>query len=95
MISTSLAETKMGSSDMGELKQSFVKLVRQVTAPQMPQFMIWLDVKLAEYKLNGYMRLGTFNDIYFTLCAFRRPMSVTQLNVTVLPITKSLQIFIV
>lgn len=85
----------MGNSDMGELKQSFVKLVRQVTAPQMPQFMIWLDVKLAEYKLNGYMRLGTFNDIYFTLCAFRRPMSVTQLNVTVLPITKSLQIFIV
>ena len=80
---------------MGELKQSFVKLVRQVTAPQMPQFMIWLDVKLAEYKLNGYMRLGTFNDIYFTLCASRRPMSVTQLNVTVLPITKSLQIFIV
>ena len=45
---------------MGELKQSFVKLVRQVTAPQMPQFMIWLDVKLAEYKLNGYMRLGIF-----------------------------------
>lgn len=85
----------MGNSDMGELKQSFVKLVRQVTAPQMPQFMIWLDVKLAEYKLNGYMRLGTFNDIYFTLCAFRPPMSVTQLNVTVLPITNSLQIFIV
>ena len=50
----------MGSIDMGELKQSFVKLVRQVTAPQMPQFMIWLDVKLAEYKLNGYMRLGIF-----------------------------------
>ena len=63
MIATSLAETKMGSSDMGELKQSFVKLVRQVTAPQMPQFMIWLDVKLAEYKLNGYMKLGIFISI--------------------------------
>ena len=79
---------------MGELKQSFVNLVRQVTAPQMPQFMIWLDVKLAEYKLNGYMRLGIFV-LILLFCASMHSMALTQLNIPLifLLVTTSLQIF--
>ncbi len=48
----------MGSVDLQQLKQSFVRLVQRVEPLHMPQFVVWLDVKLAEYKLNGYMKLG-------------------------------------
>ncbi len=50
----------MGSTELVRLKQSFASLVQKAAPLQMPSFIVWLDVKLAEYKVNGYMTLGKF-----------------------------------
>ena len=48
----------MGTVNLHDVKQSFLKLLRSVEPSHMTQFVVWLDVKLSEYKVNGFMRLG-------------------------------------
>lgn len=48
--------------ELPKVKQNFANIVESLT-PQpwtMLQFIIWLDLKLAEYKVSGYMVLGEF-----------------------------------
>lgn len=44
-------------SDLGQLKKDFSQLVLKVPQWTLTQFVLWLDLKVAEYKVNGYMVL--------------------------------------
>ena len=47
-------------SDLCQIKKDFSQLVLQVPQWTLTQFMLWLDLKVAEYKVNGYMVLGAY-----------------------------------
>ena len=47
-------------SDLGQLKKDFSQLVLKVPQWTLTQFVLWLDLKVAEYKVNGYMVLGLY-----------------------------------
>ena len=48
----------MGSLDLQHLKDGFTALVNEADYNILPAFMLWLDLKLSEYKANGYMFTG-------------------------------------
>lgn len=43
-----------------KIKEDFANIVESITLQPwtLLQFIVWLDLKLAEYKINGYMVLG-------------------------------------
>ena len=49
---------KMGSLDLERLKDAFTSLVSQAESSVLPAFLLWVDIKVAEYKTNGYMYSG-------------------------------------
>lgn len=51
----------MGVS-IGGAKKKFADIVDELHTepPMMSQFAVWLDLKLAEYKLQGDMRIGKY-----------------------------------
>ena len=52
-------------ADLGQLKKDFSQLVLKVPQWTLTQFVLWLDLKVAEFKVNGYMVLGVYNNVSF------------------------------
>lgn len=60
----------MGSVDLDYLKQGFASLVQQAKHTTLPTFILWLDLKVAEYKVNGYMMLGMYKSCVIIIIIF-------------------------
>ena len=63
----------MGTVDLDYLKQGFASLVQQAEHTTLPTFILWLDLKVAEFKVNGFMmlgKLGVFFVVFFVLFTF-------------------------
>lgn len=60
-VAASPAMASMPSLDLQRLKEGFVNLLRQVEPELMPAFLIWIDHKVAEYKIHGYMFEGKWS----------------------------------
>lgn len=54
--------------DLHTVKEDFSVLMFQVQPWTLAQFVMWLDLKVAEYKVNGVMDLG--NHHYYMLNRF-------------------------
>ena len=52
--------------DLCQIKKDFSQMVLQVPQWTLTQFVLWLDLKVAEYKVNGYMILGLFDTCIVT-----------------------------
>lgn len=45
--------------DLFKIKEDFSFLVKEAEPWTLTQFVMWLDLKLSEFKTKGYMILGT------------------------------------
>ena len=58
--------------DLCKIKEDFSVLVKEAQPWTLTQFVMWLDLKLSEFKIKGYMvlgRLSMFMEIYwFCIC---------------------------
>ena len=54
----SLPKSSNMSVDLMGMKESFSSMVQKVQPWILSHFMIWLDLKVAEYKVHGHMILG-------------------------------------
>ena len=50
---------RMGTISLDYLKQGFASLVQRADPAILAPFILWLDLKVAEYKVNGFMLMGT------------------------------------
>lgn len=54
-----------------DVKQLFSNMMKRVQPWILSHFIMWLDLKIAEYKVLGYMVLGKFSilkDVKFAFC---------------------------
>ena len=58
MHSASTAGPRMGPLDLPRLKDGFTSLLSQADPTLLPAFLLWVDLKVAEYKVHGYMFAG-------------------------------------
>jgi hypothetical protein len=49
--------------DLCRIKEDFSVLVKEAQPWTLTQFVMWLDLKLSEFKIKGYMVLGMNIDI--------------------------------
>lgn len=45
-------------TDVYSIQENFTSLIRRANSPALAKFIIWLDMKVAEYKVNGFMSLA-------------------------------------
>jgi len=46
--------------DLCKIKEDFSGLVKEAQPWTLTQFVMWLDLKLSEFKIKGYMVLGMY-----------------------------------
>ncbi|KAL5009471.1 hypothetical protein ScPMuIL_011776 [Solemya velum] len=44
-------------TDVHSIQENFTNLIRRANTPALAKFIVWLDMKVAEYKVNGFMSL--------------------------------------
>ena len=59
-----MAAVLPGTLDFPALKEGFAKLVNQAEPNCLPAFILWLDLKVAQFKINGCMYAGKLRYMY-------------------------------
>ena len=72
--------------DLSKIKEDFSVLVKEAQPWTLTQFVMWLDLKLSEFKIKGYMVLGKKK--YFLLfiqaeiiVSYLQPLSISLITV--------------
>ena len=55
----------MTMMDLGSVKKDFSQLISQIQPWTLSHFVMWLDIKVAEYKVFGRMIMGTVSVFTF------------------------------